>query len=30
MLDGSLQLFDAMLPDGSRLHVAIPDISRQH
>jgi hypothetical protein len=23
-------LFDAMLPDGSRLHVTIPDITRQH
>ncbi len=21
---------DAMLPDGSRLHVVIPDITRQH
>jgi pilus assembly protein CpaF len=23
-------LFDAMLPDGSRLHVVIPDITRAH
>lgn len=29
-LDLSNPFVDAMLPDGSRLHVAIPDITRQH
>ncbi len=29
-VDLSTPFVDAMLPDGSRLHVAIPDITRQH
>ncbi len=29
-LDMSTPFVDAMLPDGSRLHVAIPDITREH
>ncbi len=29
-LDLSAPFVDAMLPDGSRLHVVIPDITRQH
>ncbi len=29
-LDLSSPFVDAMLPDGSRLHVAIPDITREH
>ncbi len=29
-LDLSTPFVDAMLPDGSRLHVVIPDITRQH
>ncbi|AYY12088.1 CpaF family protein [Actinobacteria bacterium YIM 96077] len=29
-LDTSSPFVDAMLPDGSRLHVAIPDITRRH
>lgn len=29
-LDLSSPFVDAMLPDGSRLHVAIPDVTRQH
>lgn len=29
-LDTSSPFVDAMLPDGSRLHVVIPDITRQH
>jgi len=29
-VDLSTPLVDAMLPDGSRLHVAIPDITRAH
>jgi pilus assembly protein CpaF len=29
-LDLSTPFVDAMLPDGSRLHVAIPDITREH
>ena len=29
-LDLSTPFVDAMLPDGSRLHVAIPDITRRH
>lgn len=29
-LDMSSPFVDAMLPDGSRLHVVIPDITRQH
>ncbi|MFM8350752.1 MAG: CpaF family protein, partial [Actinomycetales bacterium] len=29
-LDTSNPFVDAMLPDGSRLHVAIPDITRRH
>jgi hypothetical protein len=30
LLERSGPVLDAMLPDGSRLHVAIPDISGQH
>jgi pilus assembly protein CpaF len=29
-IDMSTPFVDAMLPDGSRLHVAIPDITREH
>jgi pilus assembly protein CpaF len=29
-IDLSLPFVDSMLPDGSRLHVVIPDITRQH
>ena len=29
-LDLSQPFVDATLPDGSRLHVAIPDITRRH
>jgi pilus assembly protein CpaF len=29
-IDFSTPFVDAMLPDGSRLHVAIPDITRKH
>ena len=29
-VDLSMPFVDAMLPDGSRLHVVIPDITRQH
>ena len=29
-VDLSTPFVDAMLPDGSRLHIAIPDITRQH
>lgn len=29
-LDLSTPFVDAMLPDGSRLHVAIPDVTREH
>src|SRR4029079_1472253 len=29
-VDLSTPFVDAMLPDGSRLHVVIPDITRQH
>jgi pilus assembly protein CpaF len=29
-VDLSTPFVDAMLPDGSRLHVAIPDVTRQH
>ena len=29
-LDVSSPFVDAMLPDGSRLHVAIPDVTREH
>jgi pilus assembly protein CpaF len=29
-VDLSMPFVDAMLPDGSRLHVAIPDITREH
>ncbi len=29
-VDLSMPFVDAMLPDGSRLHVAIPDITRRH
>jgi len=29
-LDISTPFVDAMLPDGSRLHVAIPDVTREH
>lgn len=29
-LDTSSPFVDAMLPDGSRLHVAIPDVTREH